>query len=172
MDIKKCLTFIFFLFLASSFAIQAQAQKRSTPLMGNYKISKAVCNGEEMIWKKHDKIIFSGGFLIVGGNLTSVEDNKECRFQDIYSRLHESAGMVNEAYNETSSLLPVKRREACWDLKDGTRVEESKAMKESEITNNLTRLVAKKEGHALTIQIDESSLCDGLVTLSLEYDFQ
>lgn len=159
-----------FMVLLLSTSVMAQSRVKSTPLMGNYKIVKAVCSGEEMLWKKHDKVIFSGGIMAIGGILSSVDENKECRFQDIYSRLMENFGVINESYNETSSLIPVTRREACWDVVEGVRVEDSLQMKQVEISSTLTKLVASKTGQSLVIQIDESQLCDGLVELHLEHN--
>jgi hypothetical protein len=160
------------LFITGLTCVQAQNQIKSTPLMGNYKIVKAICNGEDMLWKKHDKVIFSGGIMAIGGSLSSVEENKECRFQDIYSRLMENFGVINESYNETSALIPVTRREACWDVVNGERVEDSLQIKQVEITNTLTKLEASKSGQSLVIQIDESLLCDGLAELHLEHNIQ
>lgn len=167
----KLLAF-FTLFITGFISVQAQNQIKSTPLMGNYKIVKANCNGEDLIWKKHDKVIFSGGIMAIGGSLSTVEENKECRFQDIYSRLMENFGVINESYNETSALIPVTRREACWDVVNGERVEDSLEMKQVEITSSLTKLEASKTGQSLIIQIDESLLCDGLVELHLEHNIQ
>jgi|GEM_PF-3075015 len=167
---KKLMPLIAIIF-SISFANTAygrSTQFKATPLMGKYTVGEAKCGNETFLWKKHDKIIFSGSIFAIGGPLESFEDNKECRFQDVYNVIVQTSSFSNDQYSQVGTLMAEVRREACWDLVNGVRVGEPK-VNNVDIVDPLRTLQAQKKGRTIHITIPERNLCNDDLTLELTH---
>lgn len=150
------------------FAVMASSHAFS-PLMGNFKIVNANCGGEQVLWKKHDKVKLTGNFLVLTGKMETESENRECRFGDIYTRVSSNLSDVNGNVTEIAALKPEARKIECFDLVDGQRISEKGEVKIVEIEAPLTVFKGVKEGSSVSIQVDENELCQGVAIFNLDH---
>ncbi len=161
-----------FVFTILSLSVASFGQ-RFSPLMGNFKVVSAQCSGESFLWKKNDSVVLSGNILAIGGvhEKIEMEENEECRFQDIYSRIRQSSSFNGDEAREESVLVSEFKRIACWKLVNGERVGDPVIVKEKIVTP-LSVVEIQKKGSQVNMTIEERDLCDSQVTLELAHKTQ
>lgn len=140
-----------------------------SPIMGNLKVSQAQCGGESFLWKKHDNVILSGNYLVLGGKYEKdiPVDGEECRFEDRYLRTEaELEVQKNGVAIENSQLVAQKRVITCHNFsKSNEGVVTTK-----EIEAPLLKVRIEMEERDFRITLEERNLCDGEVTLEATHN--
>lgn len=140
-----------------------------SPIMGNLKVNQAECRGESFLWKKHDSVILSGSYLVLGGSYEKdiPVQGEECRFEDRYLRRDAELDIQKDGTAiERASLVAQKRVITCFDY---TKASEPKKTV-SEIESPLTRVVVEMQGRDFKVTLEERDLCDGEVVLELSHN--
>jgi predicted negative regulator of RcsB-dependent stress response len=142
-----------------------------SPLMGNYSVIKATCEDFSFVWKKHDKVTFTGDKVSFAGMIDSIDENKKCRFKDIYQLKNLNKDFTEGTYSLKASLAAITRVETCVGL------EEELVMALPEQRKNLSvpagqmikEIVAQKKGRTIELKFSDQSTCDDLIKLELAH---
>ena len=142
-----------------------------SPIMGNLKVNQATCGGESFLWKKHDNIILSGSYLVLGGKFEKdiPVQGEECRFEDRYVRSEAELEIQKDGSAiENAQLVAQKRVITCFQA--GNSVEAD--IKTVEIESPLLKSKVVMEGRDFRITIEERELCDGEVVIEAAHNIQ
>jgi len=143
----------------------------SSPLMGNYSVVKATCEDFSFVWKKHDRVVFTGEKMVLSGLSESIEESKKCRFEDVYLLKSAQSDLKNGTYHKTAQLAATTRIETCINLDDEFVMASDADKKRMEIPENqiLQEIQAQKKGRTITLKIRDRASCDELLEIELTH---
>ena len=130
------------------------------PVLGKFNIESAQCDGESFLWKKHDQVIVSQKVIAFEG-VHSEEENSLCRFQEVYRMNEEVKGIFTTSQK---NLL-------CWEMVAGKKASKANVTVESTPLKSLS-IQAESKSRGAQLTIEGTELCQGVLILDLQFDFQ